>query len=96
MTHWVRVKLYREGLSQLQPQQTLYFDTDSLVYRWKPNQPKLPLGDFLGEFTDKMREGDHIVEFASARPRNFVTVLLVEKSNVKYVASPSTPMAYKS
>ncbi len=70
-TCWARLKLYREGLLQLQPEQTLYFDTDSIIYTAKPGQPVLPLGDFLGEFTDELGEGDHIVEFASAGPKNY-------------------------
>ena len=49
-TCWVRLKLY-EGIKQLVPDQVLYFDTDSLVYAWKPGQPGLPLGNYLGGFT---------------------------------------------
>ena len=33
-TAWVRLRLY-EALDVLQ-QQVLYYDTDSVIYRWKP------------------------------------------------------------
>ena len=49
-TCWARLKLY-ESLEKL-GQQALYFDTDSVIYRWKPGQPDIPLGDFLGDMTD--------------------------------------------
>ena len=69
-TCWARLKLY-DGLKQLEPEQVLYFDTDSIVYAWKPGQPSLPLGNYLGEFTDELEGGDIIVEFAAAGPKNY-------------------------
>ena len=65
------LKLYREGLSPLEPKQVLYFDTDSIIYFRKPDQPGLALGDYLGEFTSELDAGDTIVEFASAGPKNY-------------------------
>jgi len=70
-TCWARLKLYQEGLSQLEPDQVLYFDTDSIIYSCQEGQKSLPLGDYLGEFTDELEDGDHIVEFASAGPKNY-------------------------
>ena len=70
-TCWARLKLYREGLSQLLPQQVLYFDTDSIIFSHRPGQPMLPLGDHLGEFTSELKPDDHIVEFAAAGPKNY-------------------------
>ena len=70
-TCWARLKLYREGLSKLLPQQVLYFDTDSIIFSHRPGQPMLPLGDHLGEFTSELKPGDHIVEFAAAGPKNY-------------------------
>ena len=69
-TCWARLKLY-EGINQLEPEQVLYFDTDSIVYAWKPGQPALPLGNYLGQFTDELEGGDVIVEFAAAGPKNY-------------------------
>jgi len=63
-----RLKLY-EYLQLLQ-QQVLYFDTDSVIYSHQPGQPDIEPGDFLGEMTDEL-EGDHIVEFTSAGPKNY-------------------------
>ena len=70
-TCWARLKLYQEGLSQLEPDQVLYFDTDSIIYSCQEGQKSLPLGDYLGEFTDELEDDDHIVEFASAGPKNY-------------------------
>ena len=70
-TCWARLKLYREGLSKLLPQQVLYFDTDSIIFSHRPGQPMLPLGDHLGEFTSELKPDDHIVEFAAAGPKNY-------------------------
>ena len=52
-----RLKLY-DALDKLQDR-VLYYDTDSVIYTTKPNQAQLPLGKFLGEFTDET-DGDAI------------------------------------
>ena len=70
-TCWARLKLNQEGLSQLEPDQVLYFDTDSIILSCQEGQKSLPLGDYLGGFTDELEDGDHIVEFASAGPKNY-------------------------
>ena len=57
-----RLKLY-EYLDTLQ-QQVLYYDTDSVVYKWRPGQPSIATGDFLGDITDDL-DGDVITEFVS-------------------------------
>ena len=63
-----RLKLY-ESLHALQ-QQVLYYDTDSVVYKWKPGQPSIAIGDFLGDMTDEL-EGDVITEFVSGGAKNY-------------------------
>ena len=68
---WARIKLYREELSQLHPEQVLYFDTDSIIFSQRPGDPTLSTGDYLGDFTSELKPGDHIVEFASASPKNY-------------------------
>ena len=70
-TCWARLTLYQEGLSQLHPEQVLYFDTDSISFSQQPGDPTLPTGDYLSEFTSELKPGDHIVEFASAGPKNY-------------------------
>ena len=69
-TCWARLKLYH-ALKTLEPEQTKYFHTDSIIYSWKPGQAELPLGNYLGEFTNELDSGDHIVEFAAAGPKNY-------------------------
>lgn len=48
----------------------LYYDTDSVIYKTKAGQEKLPLGDYLGQFTDET-DGDPIVEFCSGGAKNY-------------------------
>ena len=40
----------------------LYYDTDSVIYVWRPCQRPIETGDFLGEMTDEL-DGDTIEEF---------------------------------
>lgn len=56
-TAHAHLKLH-EALETLQ-ECVLYYDTDSVVYRWRPSQAESPLGVFLGEFTDECK-GDRI------------------------------------
>ena len=51
-----RRKLY-SYLKQLQ-QRVLYFDTDSVIYTFKPGQPDIPIGDYLGEMADELDVDD--------------------------------------
>ena len=57
-----RLKLY-SYLDRLQ-EQVLYYDTDSVIYRWRPGQSSIETGDYLGEMTDEL-DGERIVEFVS-------------------------------
>ena len=63
-----RLKLY-ESLDTLQ-EQVLYYDTDSVIYRWLPDQPFITTGDFLGDMTDEL-DGDVITEFVSGSAKNY-------------------------
>ena len=63
-----RLKLY-ESLDTLQ-QQVLYYDTDSVVYRWRRGQPSIATGEFLGDMTDEL-DGDVITEFVSGGAKNY-------------------------
>ena len=67
-TCWARLKLY-SYLERL-GEQVLYYDTDSVIYRWKPGQCQIETGDFLGEMTDEL-DGDHIIEFVSGGAKNY-------------------------
>ena len=60
------------GSNQMLGDRVLYIDTDSIIFKRNPlYSPKL--GDFLGEFTNEIDpdEGNHIIEFVSAGPKNY-------------------------
>ena len=42
-----------------------------MIYRRKPGQPDIPLGDFLGDMTDELEDGSYITEFVSGGPKNY-------------------------
>ena len=68
-TCWARLKLY-DALDILQ-ERVLYKDTDSVVFLSAQGMPEPPLGDYLGDFKDKLPPDDYIVEFASGGPTNY-------------------------
>jgi len=63
-----RLKLY-ESLDALKDQ-VLYYDTDSVIYKWAPGLVDIPTGDFLGDMTDEL-DGDSILEFVSGGAKNY-------------------------
>ena len=64
-----RLKLY--SYLKVLGEQVLYFDTDSVIYAHKPGQAEVPNRDFLGELTNELEAGDHIVDFTSGGPKNY-------------------------
>ena len=68
-TSYARLKLY-DALDTLK-ERVLYFDTDSVIYTKKPAESPIPTGNYLGEFTNELEEGDHITEFVAAGPKNY-------------------------
>ena len=81
-----RLKLY-ESLEILKDR-VLYYDTDSAVYKWKPGESEIALGDYLGDMTNELEEGDYIVEFISAGAKNYGYVTAKGKSCVKVKGFP--------
>jgi hypothetical protein len=69
-TAWARIRLYQE-LDKLK-ERAIYCDTDSVVYKQSadPNQ-NLLTGNFLGEMTDELSEGDYITDFVTGGPKNY-------------------------
>ena len=63
-----RLKLY-SYLERLN-QQVLYYDTDSVIYKWKEGLPRIETGDFLGDMKNEV-EGDYIEEFVSGGAKNY-------------------------
>ena len=79
-TTYARLKLY-DSLDILQ-QQVLYMDTDSVIYKWRPGQPSIPTGDFLGDMKDEL-DGDLIREFVSAGAKNYAYETHAGKADCK-------------
>lgn len=51
---------------------TLYFDTDSVIFVQKDNAPPvLETGDLLGDLTDELPSGVHINTFLSSGPKSY-------------------------
>tara|TARA_R100000951_G_scaffold115995_1_gene126051 strand:- start:3166 stop:6990 length:3825 start_codon:yes stop_codon:yes gene_type:complete len=64
-----RCRLYT-ALEKLQ-RQVLYFDTDSVVYKWKEGEEDLEIGDLLGDWTDELEGKKMIGTFVSGGPKNY-------------------------
>ena len=64
-----RLKLY-SYLKRL-GKQVLYFDTDSVIYSHVPGEEELDNGGYLGDLTDELDAGQHIVDFTSGGPKNY-------------------------
>ena len=67
-TSHARLKLY-ESLDLLQ-KNVLYYDTDSIIYKWRQGQPSIQIGDYLGQWKDEL-QGDVITEFVSGGAKNY-------------------------
>ena len=75
-----RLKLY--SYLQTLGEQVLYYDTDSVIYKWSAGLPKVPTGDYLGDLKDEL-EGDVIREFVSGGPKNYGYRTKKEKTECK-------------
>ena len=65
--------------------------TDSVIYKWWPGQPEIPLSSFLGDMTDDLEDPeDYLEEFVSGVPRTMVIAPTKENFAAKCVASRST------
>ncbi|XP_053481752.1 uncharacterized protein LOC128608210 [Ictalurus furcatus] len=49
----------------------LYSDTDSVIFTSREGDWEPPLGPYLGNLTDEVGAGDHIVEFCSGGPKTY-------------------------
>ncbi len=73
VTCYARLELYK-AIDTL-GERTLYFDTDSVYYISRGYQEDLPLGDYLGMFTDELdpEDGDYIDEMCSTGPKSLAS-----------------------
>lgn len=69
VTSHARLKLYSE-LEKI-GDRVLYFDTDSIIYVHRKNLYCPKLGNFLGQLTNELDEGDYIKSFVSGGPKNY-------------------------
>jgi hypothetical protein len=91
-TAHARMKLY-DVLDNL-GRDIIYYDTDSAFYLWRKGQWEPPMGDYLGQLTNELDEGDHITEFVSSGPKSYAyetkkgkTVTRVKGFTLNYSAS---------
>ena len=82
-----RLKLYAE-LEKL-GEQVPYYDTDSVIYRWKQGQPFIPTRIFSAEMTYKLG-GDPVMEFGSAGPKSYCYQTMSGKSECKNKGTKSS------
>jgi hypothetical protein len=69
-TCYGRMELY-DAMEKL-GNRVCYCDTDSIMYNTEVSlidQPHIPLGNYLGQFTNEIPEGKHVVEFCSMGPK---------------------------
>ena len=67
-----RLRLY-SFLEQLDPDQPLYMDTDSLIYLWRPGKPAVPTSKGeLGAMENEFKRDDRfMVDFGSTGPKSY-------------------------
>ena len=70
-TALARLKLY--DVLDILKESVLYMDTDSVIYVHKKgcNPIHHILGEYLGNMTDEIGNGNHIAEFVSGGPKNY-------------------------
>ena len=67
-TAYARLKLY--GVLNMLQERVLYYDTDSIIFVSKTNDPEPPIGPYLGKLTDELG-GDYITTFVFGGPKNY-------------------------
>lgn len=78
-----RVRHALNSTNRWKSDRVLYYDTDSVVYTWKPGETEAALGDYLGDMSNELDEDDYIEEFISAGAKNYGYVTAKVKSCVK-------------
>ena len=76
-TAYARAYLWKAMNSSIcKPESVCYHDTDSIVFKapmvaFPSQDPRFPIGGFLGQFTSELGEGDFMLKWASAGPKNY-------------------------
>ncbi len=72
VTSYARTVLWKK-LKSIHHEDLLYCDTDSIIFKWKPGQPKPETGDNLGELCDEIEKdygsGARCTKFVSLGPK---------------------------
>ncbi|XP_055344851.1 uncharacterized protein LOC129592761 isoform X3 [Paramacrobiotus metropolitanus] len=71
-TCWARLHLYK--FMDMVGDRLLYFDTDSIFFVTKPGLVDPPTGCFLGDLTNELKPGQHIVQFISLGAKTYAYV----------------------
>lgn len=84
VTAQARLKLYSylEALDK----RVLYYDTDSVIYVSKNNDPDISTGQFIGDMTDELESygsNSYITKFVSGGPKNYAFKVHSTKSNLE-------------
>ena len=61
-----------ESIEQVRVGRVLYFDTDSVIFVERSEDPQVPTGSFLGDLTDEIPSGWKCDTFACGGPKNYL------------------------
>lgn len=68
-TSYARLKLY-EAMEVL-GKRLLYTDTDSVIFKERPNDDQLQTGPYLGCLQDEVDDGKYITNFCASAPKSY-------------------------
>ena len=60
-----------QSLNSIEPEQLIYCDTDSILYKIIEGKPELSTGDYLGELTNELPANTYIESFMSSGPKSY-------------------------
>ena len=84
VTSYARLHLYRfmDEIVSIGEDRLLYFDTDSVIFIRKAEDPEIKTGNFLGDLTDELADygpSARCVKFVSGGPKNYAYEIHMEK-----------------
>ena len=81
-TAYARLKLY--DLLDALGTRAIYYDTDSCVFTAKPGEYIPPTGQYLGDLTNELEDGDYIQSFVSGGPKAYAYTTQKGQTVVKW------------